>query len=114
MVNNIGRTQLTGGSDALFQTLFKFFETAFESLAFQKIDMEYPGLLEQGVKERAQQFVTDQRQAINIELFGGNELVQSITVISVGQIDVDQFMVTMSVGLADNTTFDLPSNIRVA
>lgn len=114
VINEIGRTQLVGGTDQLFQNLFKFFETAFESLAFRKIDMAFPGTLEQGVKDRTQQYVRDQRLAVNAELFDGNELVQDITVISVQQVDGDRFQVIMQVSLADNTTFDLPSNIRVA
>lgn len=114
VVNELGRTQLVGGTDALYQILYKFFETAFLSLAFQKIDAQYPGSLQQGVRQRTEQFVSDQRASINIELFQGNEIVQSITITSVSQTAPDQFQVVLSVGLADNTVFSLPQNIRVA
>jgi len=112
-INSLGRIALVGGSDGLFQNLFKFFETQFRSLAFRKIDIQYPETLEDGVRALAQSYVDSQRQVINLEFFDGDELVQDIVVTDVEQQDLDRFRVNMVVTLNDGTTFGLPSNIRL-
>lgn len=112
IVNDLGRVRLVGGTDALYQILYKFFETAFRQFAFKKVDLQYTPTVQAGVKTLTENFVQSQRFSVNFSLFKGSEIVKEIAVNSVVQTAADEFTINLTVALASGTRIDIPSIVR--